>query len=417
MSLAGRARRLLPARSPSRSVARTGELRLAEVRVTPAGTVLDVEVRASPRLVALRGEWGDAEVRLGLHWMGRGGRAIVWDGPRSETIPLRWITLTPFRRALALGAPPAGAVELRVELVAEGVAWGEAAGLAPLVFAGPALRHPQPSPMEGRDHGPAAPAEPPAATRRWLSAGWPRDADPGEMAGYVGADLARFLMSVQLMPDAPGRILEIGSNPYFISRLVRERHPASELRMTNYFGDPGDAIEQDVVDADGAVLATFRSELVDTETTPLPYADASFDTVLLCEVIEHLIADPVFQLREIARVLRPGGTLILTTPNVARSTNRHRLAQRQGIYDPYSGYGPHGRHNREYTAEELLELTAGAGFTAVRYLTRPVHAVPDPDEAWFRARDDDGAGDYHFLDLRRTEGGLPEPVRPAWLYR
>ena len=154
MSLAARVRR-------SVNVARTDELRLAEVRVTPSGAVLDVEVRASPRLVALRPEWDDADVRVGLHWMRSGGRALIWDGPRTETVPLRWIGLTPFRRALPVGAPPAGAVELRVELVAEGLMWGEAAGLAPMVFGGSALDQPRPALMAPRDHGPGPPLEAP----------------------------------------------------------------------------------------------------------------------------------------------------------------------------------------------------------------------------------------------------------------
>ncbi len=415
---AGRLRRLRGAIRPAApAVARTAELRLAEVRATPEGVEIDVEIRSSARFPAELPGWHDAEVRVGVHWMGPGGRPVVFDGPRGDAVPLEWLPVTPFRRIIALGRPPEGAVELVVELVAEGLTWGGGAGLEPLRFPAPGLAHLVPAPMEPRDAGPEAPEEAPSRTREWLSAGWPRDAGPREMADYVGADLARFLMSVQLLPEAPGRILEVGSNPYFISRLLRRRHPGGELRMTNYFGTPGDAIEQDIVDAGGAVLETFRSELVDTEITPLPYDDAEFDTVMLCEVIEHLIKDPVFQLREIARVLRPGGTFILTTPNVARSANRRRLAQRQGIYDPYSGYGPHGRHNREYTAEELLELTTGCGFAPEAYLTRPVHTVPDPGPGWFRAGDDDGAGDYHFMRLRRTQGAVPDPVRPAWLYR
>lgn len=405
-------------RGPSHGVATvavTEELRLAEVRATPDGMTLDIEIRSSVGLSSVPESWVGADIRLGLHWLDAGGGVLVWDGPRTDTIPLAWVAVTPFRRSLAVGPPPPGAAELRVELVAEAVMWGEAAGLAPLRLDAGAT--PRPAPMTPRERGPAPPAEAPAATREWLAAGWPRNAAAREMADYVGADLARFLMSVQLLPAEPGRILEVGSNPYFISRLIRRLHPGSPLRMTNYFGTPGDAIEQEIVDAAGTVLEIFRSELVDTETTPLPYADASFDTVLLCEVIEHLIRDPAFQLAEIARVMCPDGTLILTTPNVARDANRARLAQRQGVYDPYSGYGPHGRHNREYTAEELLELTAGAGFEATGYLTRPVHTVPDPAPAWFRAADDDGAGDYHFLTLRRREGAVPAPYRPAWLYR
>lgn len=46
----------------------------------------------------------------------------------------------------------------------------------------------------------------------------------------------------------------------------------------------------------------------------LPFADHSFDTVLSFQVIEH-VADPAHYLGEIRRVLRPGGHLVLTTPD------------------------------------------------------------------------------------------------------
>ena len=52
--------------------------------------------------------------------------------------------------------------------------------------------------------------------------------------------------------------------------------------------------------------------VADVQHIGLP--DASVDTVISCETIEHL-PDPVQALREFRRVLRPGGRLILTTPN------------------------------------------------------------------------------------------------------
>jgi len=53
----------------------------------------------------------------------------------------------------------------------------------------------------------------------------------------------------------------------------------------------------------------------------LPYAAETFDVVLLVEVIEHL-ENHRAALSELARVLKPGGILILTTPNVMRIKSR-----------------------------------------------------------------------------------------------
>ena len=56
-------------------------------------------------------------------------------------------------------------------------------------------------------------------------------------------------------------------------------------------------------------------------TRGLPYPDESFDLVVLTEVIEHL-ENHRAALSEVARVLRPGGHLILTTPNIMRLDSR-----------------------------------------------------------------------------------------------
>jgi SAM-dependent methyltransferase len=73
---------------------------------------------------------------------------------------------------------------------------------------------------------------------------------------------------------------------------------------------------------------------------PLPYADASFDVVVLCEVAEHLPTEiPV--VAEIGRVLAPGGHLVLSTPNVGRIHSRwhflftgtHKLIRRRTGWD------------------------------------------------------------------------------------
>jgi len=70
---------------------------------------------------------------------------------------------------------------------------------------------------------------------------------------------------------------------------------------------------------------------------PLPYPDASFDSVISFQVIEHIQNDKFF-LREIYRVLRSGGVALITTPNRLMSLSRN----------PW--------HIREYTAAELTAL-------------------------------------------------------------
>lgn len=64
--------------------------------------------------------------------------------------------------------------------------------------------------------------------------------------------------------------------------------------------------------AGGRQVSGVTWMVADVQRIGLP--DASVDTVISCETIEHL-PDPVQALREFHRVLRPGGRLILTTPN------------------------------------------------------------------------------------------------------
>ena len=65
-------------------------------------------------------------------------------------------------------------------------------------------------------------------------------------------------------------------------------------------------------------------DIVDLNCQPLPYPDASFDIVTATEVIEHL-ADFRRVVREIHRVLRPGGVCILSTPNILNLNSRLRF--------------------------------------------------------------------------------------------
>ena len=78
---------------------------------------------------------------------------------------------------------------------------------------------------------------------------------------------------------------------------------------------------------------------VAADGTRLPFADARFDAVVSFETLEHIARGEEF-IREVRRVLRPGGTLLLSTPHVAITSQYPR--------NPF--------HVHEYTASELSEL-------------------------------------------------------------
>src|SRR5262249_45055192 len=153
---------------------------------------------------------------------------------------------------------------------------------------------------------------------------------------------------------------------------------------------------------------------------PLPFEDGAFDVVLYCEVLEHMTSDPLNSLLNLKRVLRPGGDLILTTPNVARLENVARLVAGGNISGPHSGHRPYGRHNREYTRHELHHLLRYCGFSEDVFFTADVHenrasqifeTERYADLLIPRAND---LGQYLFTKWRNT-GPAPQR-RPAWLY-
>jgi SAM-dependent methyltransferase len=81
----------------------------------------------------------------------------------------------------------------------------------------------------------------------------------------------------------------------------------------------------------------------------LPLPDASVDVVVNFQVIEHLWDQPQF-VSECARVLRPGGVLLVSTPN--------RITFSPGRDTPVNPF-----HTRELNASELTELLVDGGFT------------------------------------------------------
>ena len=121
-----------------------------------------------------------------------------------------------------------------------------------------------------------------------------------------------------------GRVLEIGTGMGYGVEVVA---PAAERFITV---DKSQAYSVDL---------PSNTEFCQMTVPPLDFADESFDYVISFQVIEHIKRDRDF-VKEVSRVLRKGGSFIVSTPNAPMSLTRN----------PW--------HVREYRAEELRQLLA-----------------------------------------------------------
>ena len=272
----------------------------------------------------------------------------------------------------------------------------------------------------GRD--PELPA-PPKIVAELLASVCLDGGSPDDIEAYLYDSHWRFLHTLELVGSEQVRTLELGANPYFTTVLLWEYRDL-EPELANYFGVKDTEVGTQVVryvDAEGVKKErTVEFQHFNIEFDSFPYEDGSFRLVLFCEILEHLVEDPVAVLTEINRVTEMGGHLVLTTPNVARAENVARLINGDNLYDPYSGFGPYGRHNREYTLDELEQLLAFSGYTVECGHSADGHPwSPDVRRLEvIRPELEAREGELgHYLFVRAVKTGSPRAGRPEFLYR
>ena len=188
---------------------------------------------------------------------------------------------------------------------------------------------------------------------------------------YVRHNLKRFLLTIDWLPKRQARVLDLGSDRHFALLLAKER-PGYDISCVNLRvarGAPADAGH--IHEVSGTESRRLGCATVDVEHDALPWDAESVDIVLCLELIEHLLADPVHMVLEIHRVLKPGGALLLTTPNML--SWRHILNAVGGIY-PMEHMKYHRslgctQHVREYSPWEIRQLLEEAGFRLERLRT------------------------------------------------
>ena len=161
---------------------------------------------------------------------------------------------------------------------------------------------------------------------------------------------AKFHHINSLLDDPSSRTnLDIGADNGVISLLLRRR--GGTWRSA---------------DLDPRAVASIR-ELVESEVYQLdgartPFPDRAFDQVVVVDYLEHIANDHAFA-DELARIVRPGGIVVINVPHLQPGSPLNRFRHRIGLTDAW-----HGHVRPGYTAEELAALL-GPRFTVERAVT------------------------------------------------
>lgn len=169
--------------------------------------------------------------------------------------------------------------------------------------------------------------------------------DPAEIA-RLRALGARHVEALARRARPPGRLLDVGCSAGFF------------LEAARYAGWTVQGVE---LSADAAALARERLglDVFVGELADAPLAPVSFDAVTLWDVVEH-VRDPAAMLRDARTLLRPGGTLALSTPNIGGLFPR--LSRPVAVATGYWTHPEPPAHLFQFSQTTILRLLQATGF-------------------------------------------------------
>lgn len=183
-----------------------------------------------------------------------------------------------------------------------------------------------------------------------------RHFDEAQRANYTENALYHKARYVELISRAwNGKILDVGNDKPFLSYYLSHFSPNAQFWTISF----------------ELAQSPFQLYEVDIESEILPFDSNVFDEAILTEVIEHMWRDPSLAISEIARCLKIGGRLFLTTPNACE---RHAITcilwqanpNQRGQYYSTLESG----HLHLWTVRDLEHLLQAHGFECDKVLTK-----------------------------------------------
>jgi SAM-dependent methyltransferase len=144
-----------------------------------------------------------------------------------------------------------------------------------------------------------------------------------------------------------GRVLDVGCGAGQVAKAVKRERPDLEVFACD--------VSRSAIGAASASADGVRFELATAER--LPYRDAEMDFVWIFDVLEHL-DDPEGVLREVARVLKPGGGFHIVLPLEGQPRTLYRVI---GCGTRWKAKVRHGGHIQIFSAERFAAMAARCG--------------------------------------------------------
>lgn len=178
----------------------------------------------------------------------------------------------------------------------------------------------------------------------------------------------RLMQYLDLQPT--DRVLDCGCGMGYLSMVMGEVSGAAIV-----------GVDGDHARLRWAQRENVPAELARVDINSLPFADEAFDKILLSEVLEHL-ADDEIGLRELWRVLRPGGALAISVPHANYPFLWDPINRTRELVgaEPMRSAGPitgqWSNHERLYLPSELRGVAERAGFLVTNLDELTHHCVP-----------------------------------------